>query len=340
MKHARFFSVLVFIIAAFYGAVGFYFLPLASYHGDLTRIGMLPEPLFGWTKPQPGIDPALLQQSSWQDAEVLVIGDSFSEPGIWQTVLIGHGLRVRTEHWDHIRDICEDFPNWLRAQGFKGKHVVIEAVERDVRSYFARSLSCKKMAIRHRLVENQPRKPPVIAFDHDTVDLSGKMSVGIKTGFNMFWYNRLSARQDFNIWLRDGVRVARVQQGCDLFSHRSCRDALFLGEDSDQDLGEDIISNMEIIDARLSGLTAIWVIVPNKSTAYLYPDKQFWDRLGQRLRSVNLLKTIRLAIIGKNVDVYPANETHLSTSGYLLMGEEIYRNILRWQDGSTNAGVR
>jgi hypothetical protein len=337
MRHAKYFSILVFIIATLYGAVGFYCLPLASYQNELTRIGMLPDSLFSWTKAQPAIDPALLQQSSWQDAELLVVGDSFSEPGIWQTVLTGHGLRVHTEHWLNIRDICEDFSPWLRAQGFKGKYVVIESIERDANNHFDDSARCKQMHVQHRINVDKPREPPITMLDHDKRDYSGKMSVGIKTRINMYRYEQLSAQPDFKIWAADGVKVIRMPQGCELFSHPRCRDALFLGLDSNQDMGVDVINNMEILNARFEGLTPIWVVVPNKSTAYLYSDKRFWDKLEQRLRSVNLLKPIRQAINGKTVDVYPASNTHLSTTGYLLMGEEIYQNIQRGHANSTNA---
>jgi hypothetical protein len=333
MKYARFFSILVFLTVAFYGAAGFYCLPLASYQGDLTRIGMLPESLFGWTRAQPAIAVSLLQQSSWQDADVLVIGDSFSdnsdvsESRIWQTVLTGHGLHVHTEHWENIRAVCEDFPAWLHAQGFKGRYVVIEVVERYARDRFADSVACKKMYYHDAVDEDLPRLPPVTAFDHHARDYSGKLSVGIMTEAHLFEYLHSSAQPGFRSYTLDRVKVARVDKGCELFSHPACRDALFLGEDSAQDPGEDVIANMEILNTRFGGLTPIWVVVPNKSTAYLYPDKQFWDKLELRVPSVNLLKPVRQAISDKVIDVYPANNTHFSTTGYLLMGDAIYRKL-------------
>jgi hypothetical protein len=327
MKYARFFSVSVFITVALYGITGFYFLPLAAYQGDLTRIGKLPESLFGWTRAQPAIAPALMRQSSWQDADVLVIGDSFSDSRVWQTVLTGHGLRVHTEHWENIRAVCADFPAWLHAQGFTGRYVVVEVIERYARDRFAESVACKKMQIRHSFDEGQPRTPPVTSFDPHARDYSGKLSVGISTGVNLLKYRYLSAQPGFHGYASGDARVARVDLGCELFSHPACRDALFYWEDSAQDPGEDVIASMETLNARFAGVTPIWVVVPNKSTAYLYPDKHFWDRLEPRVRSVNLLKPVRQAIGDKVIDVYPANNTHFSTTGYLLMGDAIYRNM-------------
>src|SRR6266481_8864887 len=103
MKHAKIFSIVVFVVLLGYGAVGFYFLPLATFQGELTRLGLLPERLFGWTKPQPTLDIKWMQQASMQEADVLVIGDSFSDGRVWQTVLTQHGLKVRTDSWNNMR---------------------------------------------------------------------------------------------------------------------------------------------------------------------------------------------------------------------------------------------
>jgi hypothetical protein len=38
------------------------------------------------------------------------------------------------------------------------------------------------------------------------------------------------------------------------------------------------------------------------------------------------------------MDLYLANNTHVSTTGYLLLGEEIYRNIQRKQAKPPQSG--
>jgi len=328
MKYAQTFSILIFTAAALYGAIGLYFLPLAGFEGDQTRIGLLPESLFGWTKPQPAIDPALIKQSAWQDADVLVVGDSFSVGRIWQTELIRHGLKVRTEHWTNIRGICEDFMPWLRAQGFKGKHIVLETVERNVTSGLADSVRCKKMDFHASFDADLPRPAPPTALDRSQPDYSGKVSIGLQTRLNQSRYEKLSTHPDFKRWdTGRGSIVARVNNGCELFSHARCADALFLASDSPQDLSADVIDNMRILEQRLTGLNTLWVVVPNKTTAYLHPDKQFWNKAETHVRSVNLLATVRQAIETKTVDVYPANNQHFSTATYLLMGKAIYQNL-------------
>lgn len=327
-KHAKFFSVLVFSITALYGAIGFYFLPMAAYQGDLTRMAMLPETMFGWRKAQPAIDPALMLQSSWQGADVLVIGDSFSEGRVWQSVLTKAGLHVRTESWDSVRGVCQDVMPWLHERGFKGKYIVFESVERNVADGIEKSVTCQHLEFHHSIYADSPRNPPPVSFNPDRTDYSGRFSVGIETRINAWEYDRTSLKPGFvSRMYPNGARLARVGNGCALFSHTKCRDALFLGADRKDDLPDSTLDNIEKLNARLTGITPIWVFVPNKSTTYLYPDKQFWNKAEKRFNAPNILKAFRQAVSGGTVDLYPANNTHVSTTGYLLLGQTIYDSL-------------
>lgn len=328
MTSAKLFSVFVIAALGIYGMLGLYFLPLAGFEGDQTRIGLLPESLFGWTMPQPAVDPSLIRQATWQDADVLVIGDSFSIDRIWQTELVRHGLRVHTEHWATVRGLCEDFMPWLHGRGFKGKYIVLETVERNAATGLANSVRCKKMDPHLSLVADMPRSAPPTAIDRNKPDYSGKVSIGLQTRLNLYKYLQFSAKPDFKNWdTGRGSIVTRVEKGCELFSHALCADALFLASDSPQDLSTDVVDNMQILNKRLTGLNPLWVVVPNKTTAYQFPEKQFWNKAAERVYSVNLLNTVRQAIEAKTVDVYPANNQHFSTATYLLMGRDIYQAI-------------
>lgn len=331
MRHAKLFSVLVCIFVLGYGAIGFYFLPMAGFQGDLTRIGMLPEAQFGWRKPQPPIDPKLIRQSSLQEAEVLVIGDSFSDnppapSRIWQTVLTQNGLKVRTEHWGNIRGICADFMPWLRAQGFRGQFVILQIVERHISQGLEEYMNCQHMQPHPSVMADMPRSPPAISFDPDRNDYSGRFSAGLQTALNYRHYADFSNAPDFkSVALTNGVNIARVKDGCDLFSHTRCNDALFLAEDSAEEVDIHALENIDKLNGRMQGITPIWVFVPNKLTAYLYPEKHFWNEAERRFHAPNLLRMTQQALKEKTVDLYPANNTHFSTTGYLLMGEEIFR---------------
>lgn len=326
MRHAKFFSIFVFVTLLGYGAAGFYYLPQATFQGDLTRMGLLPERLFGWTKHQPALDATWMQQASMQEADVLVIGDSFSAGHVWQTALTRHGLKVRTEFWDSMRGICADFAPWLRAQGFRGKYVVIESVERSMVENMSRSVTCLQMQYHPNIRTAGNGSPPPVSFDLNYKNYGGQLSTGIRTQINILKYEQLSRSPDFKTWLLpNDVKIARVANGCELFSHARCNDALFLAYDKPEDVDTSALENIERLNARLSGITPVWVFVPNKSTTYLYPDKQFWNEAEQRFRAPNLLRMTQQAIQSRTVDLYPANNTHFSTTGYLLMGEEIFK---------------
>lgn len=332
MRQAKLFSIIVSAIVLGYGAIGYYFLPMAGFEGDLTRIVMLPESQFGWRKPQPAIDSKLMQQSSMQEADVLVIGDSFSNGRVWQTVLTQHGMKVRTEHWDSMRAICADFMPWLRAQGFRGQYVVLQIIERNVPEGLEKSVACQHMETHTNVSADSPRYPPAVSFDPDHSNRSGRISIGIQTALSFRAYKKLSDTPDFRlVALPNGAKIARIKNGCELFSHRRCSDALFLGEDKAGEVDGSVLSNIEKLNARLGGITPIWALVPNKSTAYLYPDKQFWNEAERRFGAPNLLRMTQQAIDGKTVDLYFANNTHFSTVGYLLMGEEILKAIQKTQ---------
>ncbi|OIQ89309.1 hypothetical protein GALL_288170 [mine drainage metagenome] len=328
MKHAKYFSIFVFVAVLGYGAVAFYFLPLATFQGELTRMALLPETLFGWTKPQPAIDPKWMLQASMREADVLVIGDSFSDSRVWQTVLTQRGLKVRTESWDSMRGVCADFTPWLRAQGFAGKYVVFESIERNLVDDLSKSDACQRMQYHPNPRTDTPRFPPAVSFDVNQGNYAGKLSTGIETQLNVLKYERLSRSPDFKSWLLpNDVRMARVPGGCELFSHASCNDALFLSYDKPEEIDAGALENIGRLNARLEGITPVWVFVPNKSTAYLYPLKQFWNEAERRFHAPNLLRMTQQAIQAKTVDLYLGNNTHFSTTGYLLMGDEILKAI-------------
>lgn len=326
MKHARLFSIIVFAAIAIYGAIGFYFLPLASFTGPLTRMGKIPEALFGWTKEQPAINPEHLANASWQEADVLAIGDSFSMPLLWQSVLVQHGMKVHTETWESIRNVCEDFSGWLHDKGFRGRHVVIEVVEHNFEDRLDRSLHCKQMD--YHTMRALRATPPARQLGSNNTELSGKLSVGLQAKFNSLKYQRLSAQPEFDHWdMGNTVRMNRVTNGCKLFSHPRCNDVLFFADDHLGDFDEHTLNKMQTISERLKEITPVWVVVPDKSTAYLHPDKQFWSKSEERLHAPNVLKVLRQKIADKTIDLYPANETHLSTAGYLILGDTIYQSM-------------
>lgn len=321
MHQARTFALAVSCLALAYGAVGYLLLPQAAFEGDLTRMAMMPERQFGWTRPQPAVNPAELRQAKMSEADVLVIGDSFSMPHIWQGALTRDGLKVRTEHWDNLRAVCTDLPAYLRSQGFQGRHVVLQVVERNLERVVDASLGCAVTRYRRKHPVDADPVAPAPSHDRDSVNRSGRMSVGLRAQFHGLWYARQASAAGFETWqITPEVRVSRVPGGCERFSHPACQDALFLAEDSPRDLPQQVVDKMVEVTQRLSDWSVTWAVVPNKSTVYLHPNKKFWELAQTRLRAPDLLGMTQQALARGQVDLYLGNNTHFSTEGYQLMG--------------------
>lgn len=326
MNHAKFFSIFVAVAIGIYGLVGFYFLPMANFEGDLTRMAKLPEGYFGWTKEQPSINPELMKSASWQDADVLAIGDSFSNAQVWQTVFAQKGVRVRTEPWESVFDICGDFSEWIKSKGFRGKYIIIESAEKYIEDRLARSVECKHMQY-HSLAGLTVSPPPTL-LDRHKIDYTGRLSIGIQTKLNALKYQRLSSTPGFTGSEEfDEVRLVHMVNGCDLFSHPRCNDVLFYKKDRLEDLGENILGDMAVTNTRMKNFSVIWVVIPDKATVYLHPEKKFWDEAAHRFGAPNLLADFTQEIRKKTKDLYLANNTHLSTTGYLIMGNAIYQSM-------------
>ena len=124
------------VIIPFVGILGMaiYIQPLV---GDLTRLGNVSERSWGWNQALPVV--SIYQSELDSDIDILVIGDSFSEKDIWQSVMRDiTGLRFKTYRWEDfsspaclesgITNLKRQFPNI--------RHVLIETVERSAVSRF------------------------------------------------------------------------------------------------------------------------------------------------------------------------------------------------------------
>ena len=100
-------------------------------YGDLSRLGRISEHDFGWRIDPPRVDAALLRGTPIEQADILVIGDSFSLTRRWQSRLVQEGWGVASTSWLEVGEsLCDDFDRWLTDGGFHGKLVIIESVER------------------------------------------------------------------------------------------------------------------------------------------------------------------------------------------------------------------
>jgi hypothetical protein len=294
-------------------------------YGDLTRIGRISETEFGWRGTQPHVDLAHLNGESLENADILVIGDSFSATHVWQSRIGQAGYGVATVFWDSIGErLCGDFDRWVRESGFRGKLIIIESVERIVSLRLSHMQQCERMD-RPLTAQAAPRSLP---YEH-------------APGFALNWNAQLVAG-----WLTarctraaiDG-RVGRncdtqtvaqpVTSGCERFTHRRCDRALFLA--ADRELGEITASHaaqMHAFSKAHAGIPILWMVVPNKWTTYLQPEhsrafvQSFVEKdLGPDL--FGFAQKQKSAIR----DFYYPNDTHISTQGQIALGERMLRAV-------------
>lgn len=302
--------------------VTFPFLGYSNYDGDLTRMGMLPEKHFGWTAPQPKIVKNYLVSSSWMDADILVIGDSFSEKLIWQSKLVQAGYKVRTESWASVGQICDDFNDWLSLNQFQGRYVIIQSVENSFDARLKKSVQCKKTQYKF-LQKTEINLPPILIERGYYSIHQGQLFAGIKTWLNELIYEEKLRNENFDTWnVNESVQVKRIQNGCELFSHLQCKDVLFYRKISRPSVSE-IVENMKLVNKRVTSSRLIWLVIPDKSTVYLSETGSLRDWNQGLDSSINVLEPLRHAINNKETDIYFGNDTHLSPKGYGLVGEVV-----------------
>lgn len=325
-----------FFVAIIAWGLEFYF---ETLYGDLTRVGYFSERDFGWQTlelPEQRKDyPSLVipvehfKDYVLAEADIVVIGDSFSIDRVWQTKLIADGLKVITLSWTDLKateSLRSDLGDSLRAQGFKGRYVIIESVERRFQERME-SLSKERNAIaKHTIKINSSL--PIYSPTRSLLSMTEPNGAGwnLKTLVNKI---RLSGNL-YDGYLQSGLTRAINFEGCAFFSHKLCNVALFFKGDFDKKTFS-AIDNVLTVNKNLQqvGIQAIWLVIPDKSTVYLgygkynsHPYTNSWQLLAQypELIAPNLGESfIQKSRIIK--DFYLPNDGHLSTIGYLYLGD-------------------
>jgi len=296
------------------------------FRGDLTRLGRLSESEFGPTQASRPVERALRVSSTLQEADVLVIGDSFSAPLLWQSVLVDRGLHVATIDWLTLGPVCSDLGSVLRTQGFRGSAVVIESVERGLDSHLDDALACA----RTRTGRLQTRQS---ARDWDPVGLFGlNTSETLFTGLLTTLHTRDARLSDAEELVHhtdgaDRVRIQRVPNGCQRFSHRLCGRGLFFARRPDIHpvRSGPRSERMQQLARRHTDLSITWLVLPNKSTVYLEPDRA--ATVGTALEAAGLGPDLFGAFVRlsrQTRDLYSPNDTHTSTQGHEALGQRLF----------------
>ena len=317
----------VFFIAIIIGGMEYYFEKL---EGGLTRIGNFSERDFGWRTPQPAIPVEQFKDYSIADADILVIGDSFSAPRVWQTRLIADNLKVSTVHWQDIKKfgavgtLQNNLGTVLRTAGFKGHYVVIESIERLFQQRMkALSKDTTATIVKHDQVINSA---PITKRERVSLSHPNGGDWGVKTLYNTVKF----ALNLPDKYLKSGSAQVIKYNGCQVFSNRLCQYILFVKEDLEKETFNSI-DNVLIVNKNLqsAGIQPIWLIIPDKSTTYLgygvlniNPYQNIWQLFARypELTAPDLgTAFIKQSRVIK--DFYMPNDTHLCSNGYLYLGD-------------------
>lgn len=300
--------------------------------GDLTRIGHWSERDFGWQQPQPAVA-VHANGTSITNPHVVVLGDSFSHPNIWQSYLAeSRHLEILTFQYQDVACV-DNWLHWVVEQHYPNmRTVVIETVERGFVPLFRNLNTCSRRTPKlFELAEKNvtPTRPQK--------GLMLDAGYLIPTATNMLraaWSDGpMASGEVINVPLSTGK----------LFSNRKADRLLYFAEDelktswSEKDQAA-AVGNLKRIqdDLAKKGLRLVVIMVPDKSSAYRpylaneaskvgYPDVSEQLKTAG-VNNVNLLSYFQHAA-GETVDLYLPNDTHLSTQGYKLMATKVAEHI-------------
>lgn len=294
-------------------------------YGDLSRTGRLSESEFGWRQPPPPIPEKDLRAVPLDQADIVVIGDSFSMTYMWQSELVRAGYKVTTTYWgQYAETMCGDLQSWLARAGFKGKLVIFESVERLLKERMERSTQCATMTKPFAAME-KPLIPALKAVPGFALNWDAKLVSGVITQFHTWQAKRTPG--DLQFWFRTSVRP--VADGCAQFSNRFCSKSLFFDEDLDNgQLDLQDFARMQAFNAKQAATPFLWMVIPDKTTTYVDParSKAFMDafraaRLGPDLYALTAEHRMKVK------DLYFPNDTHLSMHGQVILGQRMLEEV-------------
>lgn len=289
-------------------------------YGDLSRLGRMSDTEFGWRKPPPRVAPEQLQASPVAQADILVIGDSFSMTYRWQSVLQKAGYRVSTVFWGQFNEaLCADFDKWLADGGFRGKLVIIESVERLLNQRMQATDTCQTMKKPLVQTKQEPFLQPLEELPGFALNTAGTLTSGWIT-----YQNTKRAKNSPGDTFSDYQTRSRVvADGCQQFSNQLCTKSLFFAEDDDNgELTPANVASMQAFTKAHPAIPILWMVVPNKTTVYI-----------ENNHSKDFVSAFRASGLGpdlfefaqsqrrKVMDFYFPNDTHLSMHGQLVLGD-------------------
>ena len=286
-------------------------------YGDLSRIGRLSDAEFGWRAPPPPAPVDALKGVPLDQADVLVVGDSFSMTLYWQAPLVQAGYRVATVYWGQFGYLCGDFSRWAAQAGFKGRVVIVESVERLLDERLRKGEQCQTM-LKAPVAKTTPFFKSFTEVPPDAFNWDAKLATGVVTYRN----TQRAKRTDGDTLHGKDTQVRLVPDGCKQFSHKLCDRALFFKEDVDNGpLTAETFEMLKRYTASQS-LPLIWMVIPNKTTVYI--DQQHSKPFVEAFRAAGYGPDLFAYAENRRMqvrDFYFPNDTHISMHGQLALGE-------------------
>jgi hypothetical protein len=261
-------------------------------------------------------------------ADVLVIGDSFSVGRVWQSELVKAGMRVATVDWLDTGPLCRDFSVWLRRSGFRGRLVIIESAERELGSRLQANEACSDMGHRVAQVRGPVTSPRVAPATE--LNWGETLFTGVSTWMNTYQAERSHDDLVFGAGRTPfPIRVQTVPRGCEVFSHRACDKGLFLLRDTEQPtLSPRMVEQIASFKSAHPDIAISWLVMPNKSSIYLEEPgaRAIGPSLARQALGPDLFSLLMASRFAVR-DLYAPNDSHLSTSGYLVVGRHMVEQI-------------
>lgn len=313
-------------LTVLYWWLSIFFEPL---DGDLTRVGFFSENSFGWRQQQPSIAPELLKNYPINEADVVVIGDSFSASLVWQTKLIASGYKISTASITDT-NLCNNLGEFLRLSGFNGKYLIIESIERAFQDRVNNCTQNNTTNHNYKTFAALPPPPTSRSLNYSTPNPMPSFNLGwaIRTLTNETQlYNKAPEKGELKSF---GNADVATLDGCSFFSNKLCKYGLFYNADFHKKPFGSIDRILSINhNLQQTGIRVIWLVIPDKATVYLgpgkfnkYPYVNIWNELTKRLELTAPNLSELFTRQAKQIkDFYAPNNTHMSVQGSLYLGE-------------------
>ncbi len=311
--------------------------------GDLTRMGGYAEKDFGWNIPQEVLNSNIYLNKSYDKYyDIVVLGDSFSKHGLWQSYFTeNYNLTFTTLTWDSYT--VEDILNNPVFYTNPPKIFIIESVVRllPLRFSFHQECSVVNKPIYHdkwRLQQSEKKNLFVskirdTSFYWSKINLKFALTYLENSFLRIFFKTDLSKVKNYsltNTELFSNVRNNEILVLHTWFDSRAWKPGEILATIC-------VIGKIQNIVKSNGKTVFIFLLIPDKGTAYadyiVNPEFTLLENIEQQMRDNNvnvpkLQNHLKNAIDSGIKDIYLPNDTHFGSKGYQLTAKALHELLL------------